>query len=107
MNLCYVSRMLRRLVKGMYTSKLYATYSSWKRRPMKHITIGTSASKLAMVQTQLVTERLQQQWPGLEIGIGQIRTTGDRVMALPLLQILGDGVLVTEIESSLLAKRMH
>src|SRR5947209_16336215 len=89
MNLCYVSRMLRRLVKGMYTSKLYATYSIWKRRPMKHITIGTRASKLAMVQTQLVTERLQQQWPGLEIGIEQMRTTLDRATDLALSHIGG------------------
>src|SRR5947199_7008121 len=106
MNLCYVSRMLRRLVKGMYTSKLYVTYSIWKRRLMKHITIGTRASKLAMVQTQLVTERLQQQWPGLEIAIEQIRTTGDRLTDLPLSQIGGDGVFVTEIERALQERRI-
>src|SRR5947207_7187116 len=98
--------MRRRLVKGMYTLKLYATYSIWKRRLMKHITIGTWASKLAMVQTQLVTERLQQQWPGLEIGIEQIRTTGDRVTDMPLSQIGGDGVFVTEIERALQERRI-
>src|SRR5438132_2180573 len=98
--------MLRRWVKGMYTPKLYATYSIWKRRPMKHITIGTRASKLAMVQTQLVTERLQQQWPRLEIGIEQIRTTGDRITNKPLSQIGGDGVFVTEIERALHERRI-
>src|SRR5438132_13458102 len=92
---------MRGLSTRIYTPKLYATYSIWKRRPMKHITIGTRASKLAMVQTQLVTERLQQQWPGLEIGIEQIRTTGDRVTDMPLSQIGGDGGFVTEIERAL------
>src|SRR5437868_5663787 len=98
--------MRRWLVKGMYMLKLYAIYSIWKRKLMKHITIGTRASKLAMVQTQLVTERLQQQWPGLEIGIEQIRTTGDRVTDMPLSQIGGEGVFVTEIERALQERRI-
>src|SRR6266480_5089827 len=98
--------MRRWLVKGMYMLKLYAIYSIWKRKLMKQITIGTRASKLAMVQTHLVIERLQQQWPGLEIGIEQIRTTGDRVTDMPLSQIGGDGVFVTEIERALQERRI-
>src|SRR2546423_425432 len=98
--------MRRRLVRGMCTPKLYAIYSIWKRMLMKHITIGTRASKLAMVQTQMVIERLQRQWPGLEIAIEQIRTTGDRLTDLPLTQIGGDGVFVTEIERALHERRI-
>src|SRR6266536_4351241 len=98
--------MRRRLVRGMCTPKLYAIYLIWKRMLMKHITIGTRASKLAMVQTQMVIERLQRQWLGLEIAIEQIRTTGDRLTDLPLSQIGGDGVFVTEIERALHERRI-
>jgi hydroxymethylbilane synthase len=53
-----------------------------------------------------VIKKLQQQWPGLEITIEQIRTTGDRVIDKPLSQIGGDGVFVTEIEHALHEKRI-
>src|SRR5207237_10720347 len=76
------------------------------RMLMKLITIGTRASKLAMVQAQMVIERLQRQWPGLEIAIEQIRTTGDRLTDLPLSQIGGDGVFVSEIERALHERRI-
>lgn len=65
------------------------------------ITIGTRASKLAMIQTELVIERLRQQWPTLEIAVEQIHTRGDHVQDRPLSQIGGDGVFVMEIERAL------
>src|SRR5579863_3214755 len=68
---------------------------------MKQITIGTRASKLAMIQTNLVVEQLRRHWPNLGISIEQIRTTGDRMRDVPLTQIGGDGVFVTEIEHAL------
>jgi hydroxymethylbilane synthase len=54
-----------------------------------------------MVQTHWVVERLHRLWPNLEILIEQIHTTGDRVTNVPLSQIGGDGVFVTEIERAL------
>jgi hydroxymethylbilane synthase len=54
-----------------------------------------------MVQTHWVVKQLHQQWPNLEIQIEQIHTTGDRVTNVPLSQIGGDGVFVTEIERAL------
>src|SRR5712692_10232408 len=77
-----------------------------KRRPMKCITIGTRASKLAMIQTSEVVERLHQQWPTLDISIEQIRTHGDQITDVPLTQIGGDGVFVTEIEHALSERRI-
>ena len=71
---------------------------------MEHITIGTRASKLAMIQTAEVIERLRQQWPDLEIAIERIHTHGDRITDVPLTQIGGDGVFVTEIERALTEK---
>jgi hydroxymethylbilane synthase len=59
-----------------------------------------------MIQTQWVVERLQQQWPTLDIVIEQIHTTGDRNTHTPLTQIGGDGVFVIEIEHALAEKRI-
>jgi hydroxymethylbilane synthase len=73
---------------------------------MKRITIGTRASKLAMIQTQWVVEHLHQQTPELEIIIKQIQTTGDTKTGIPLTQIGGDGVFVMEIEHALLQRNI-
>ncbi len=54
-----------------------------------------------MIQTTSIVERLHQQWPDLEIAIEPISTGGDRITHVPLAQIGGDGVFVTEIETAL------
>ncbi len=73
---------------------------------MKRLIIGTRASKLAMIQTQWVVERLKEQDPALPIVIEPIRTTGDALTHVPLTTIGGDGVFVQEIERALLEKRI-
>ncbi len=73
---------------------------------MKRLIIGTRASKLAMIQTQWVVERLKEQDPALPIVIEPIRTTGDALTHVPLTKIGGDGVFVQEIERALLEKRI-
>lgn len=73
---------------------------------MKHLILGTRASKLAMIQTHWVIEQLHQHWPNLEITIEQIHTTGDRITDVPLASIGGDGVFVTEIERALHERRI-
>lgn len=70
------------------------------------ITIGTRASKLAMLQTQAVIALLRQQWPQLDVQIEQIHTLGDRNTTMPLTAIGGDGVFVLEIERALLEGRI-
>lgn len=59
-----------------------------------------------MIQTRWVIARLHQQWPNLEISIEQIHTAGDRITNVPLSQIGGDGVFVTEIERALHERRI-
>jgi hydroxymethylbilane synthase len=73
---------------------------------MKRIIVGTRASKLAMIQTQWVVERLQEHWPDLETTIEQISTKGDHIRDKPLTQIGGDGVFVKEIEHALQQKHI-
>lgn len=59
-----------------------------------------------MTQTRWVVQRLQKLWPDLEVVIEQVRTTGDKVTNVPLSQIGGDGVFVTEIENALHERRI-
>lgn len=59
-----------------------------------------------MIQTNWVVERLRRRWPDLEIVIEQIHTTGDQITHVPLSQIGGDGVFVTEIERALHERRI-
>jgi hydroxymethylbilane synthase len=59
-----------------------------------------------MTQTQWIVQRLRRQWPNVEIAVEQIHTTGDRVTNVPLSQIGGDGVFVTEIERALTERRI-
>ncbi len=73
---------------------------------MKRLKVGTRASKLAMIQTRWVVERLKEWDPALEIEIEPIRTTGDALTHVPLTQIGGDGVFVIEIERALLEGRI-
>src|SRR5207247_3744032 len=73
---------------------------------MKRIIVGTRTSRLAMIQTQWVVDRLKQQEPDLEIIIEQIHTTGDALTHVPLTQIGGDGVFVMEIERALLQRNI-
>src|SRR5690348_7480653 len=73
---------------------------------MKRIIIGTRASKLAMIQTQWVVERLKKQKPQLEIEVKQIHTTGDAITHVPVTQQDGDGVFVIEIERALVQRNI-
>jgi hydroxymethylbilane synthase len=59
-----------------------------------------------MTQTNWIAQRLRQQWSHLDIQIEQIHTTGDQITNVPLAQIGGDGVFVTEIEHALVEKRI-
>src|SRR5436309_14017658 len=98
--------MRRYKVRVISTLRRYAICLIWKGRLMKRLTIGTRASKLAMIQTRQVIERLQRHWPNLQITIEQIHTVGDQMKDAPLAKIGGDGVFVTEIERALHEKRI-
>lgn len=68
----------------------------------KVIRIGTRGSKLALVQTEMVIEKLKQKYPewGAEIVI--IHTQGDKILDKPLIQFGGKGAFITEFEEALL-----
>ncbi len=65
--------------------------------------IGTRGSKLALAQTNHVVEALKKIAPETETEIRVIKTSGDIMQDVSLLQIGGQGVFVKEIEEALLA----
>jgi len=74
---------------------------------MKKIKIGTRKSKLALAQTQLVIEEILRHYPGVEVEVVKITTSGDKILDSPLSSVGGKGLFVKEIEEALLKKQIH
>ena len=70
------------------------------------IIVGTRGSKLALVQTNWVVEKLKKANPGIEFEIKVIKTKGDLVTHLPLHKIGDKGLFTKEIEQQLLDKEI-
>jgi hydroxymethylbilane synthase len=72
------------------------------RELKKKVIIGTRSSKLALWQAEWVKSELQRMNPGLEVELNKIKTTGDKILDVPLAQVGGKGLFVKEIEEALL-----
>lgn len=70
---------------------------------LKTLIIGSRASKLALVQANLVKGLLKEKYPVLEIVIRTIKTTGDKILDLSLDKIGDQGLFTKEIEAALLS----
>jgi hydroxymethylbilane synthase len=68
----------------------------------KKLIIGTRGSKLALWQAEFVRTSLQKLHAGLAIELNKIKTTGDKILDVPLAQVGGKGLFVKEIEEALL-----
>lgn len=68
-----------------------------------NVKIGTRGSKLALKQTSSVVESLKKIAPDIDAEICVIKTSGDIMQDVSLLQIGGQGAFVKEIEEALLA----
>jgi len=66
------------------------------------IIIGTRGSKLALWQAAWVKSELQKLNPDLKIELNKIKTTGDKILDVPLAKVGGKGLFVKEIEEALL-----
>lgn len=73
---------------------------------MKEIIVGSRGSKLALVQTNLVLEKLKEIKGGYSFKIKIIETEGDKLLNSPLSKIGGKGLFVKEIEEELLEKKI-
>ncbi len=69
---------------------------------VKEIVVGTRSSPLALEQTNLVIERLQEKFPGICFRKRLIKTTGDNILDTALAKIGDKGLFTKEIELALL-----
>jgi len=72
---------------------------------VQRITIATRGSKLALWQAEHIRGRLMERYPGLRVDLLRIKTTGDKILDVPLAKIGGKGLFVKEIEEALLDGR--
>ena len=73
-------------------------------RSSQTLVLGTRASKLALQQSRWVAEQIMRLTPGLRVELKEIRTSGDKILDVPLAKIGGKGLFVKEIEDALLAQ---
>jgi hydroxymethylbilane synthase len=69
---------------------------------LKQLKIGTRASPLALWQAEWVKSELEKRHPGLEVSLVKIKTTGDKILDVPLARVGGKGLFVKEIEEAML-----
>lgn len=70
------------------------------------IIIGTRGSKLALWQAEWVQAELKKLHPDLDIELEKIKTTGDKILDVPLAKVGGKGLFVKEIEEALLREEV-
>ncbi len=66
------------------------------------LVIGTRGSKLALWQAEWIQARLKAIAPDLQVTLRTIKTSGDKILDVPLAAIGGKGLFVKEIEEALL-----
>ena len=73
---------------------------------MSRVRLGTRGSSLALAQSGQIVRMLEERVPGLSIELVEIRTSGDRIQAVPLGPELGQSFFTKEIEQALLDDRI-
>jgi hydroxymethylbilane synthase len=71
----------------------------------KRLRIATRGSVLALWQAEWVKEQLLEAHQGLSVELVTIKTTGDKILDVPLAKVGGKGLFVKEIEEALLEER--
>ncbi len=66
------------------------------------LVIGTRGSKLALWQAEWIKSELMSIHSGLEVEVKKIKTTGDKILDVPLAKVGGKGLFVKEIEETIL-----
>ncbi len=70
---------------------------------MKKLTIATRVSDLALWQAYHVKERIEKEYPDIEVVLNKIVSNGDKVLDKPLALIGGKGHFTKELEDEMLA----
>ncbi len=72
----------------------------------KQIRIGTRGSALALWQAEWVKSELEKKYPATSVTLTKIKTTGDKILDVPLAKVGGKGLFVKEIEEAMLANEI-
>ncbi|HLA51098.1 MAG TPA: hydroxymethylbilane synthase [Thermodesulfobacteriota bacterium] len=72
----------------------------------RKIRLGSRGSQLALWQANWAKSELEKRYKNLEVEIIKIKTTGDKILDVPLAKVGGKGLFVKEIEEALLEKRI-
>jgi len=70
------------------------------------VIIGTRSSQLAVGQTQMVADMLDELCPDYEFALKKITTKGDKILDKPLAQVGGKGLFIKELEVALLEEEV-
>ena len=70
------------------------------------IRVGSRESKLAVVQSEMVIEKIKKACPDAEIELITMKTTGDIILDRTLDKVGGKGLFVKELEKALLENRV-
>src|SRR5579862_7432246 len=70
------------------------------------IRLGTRGSALALWQANWTKRELENHWPDLQVELVPIKTTGDKILDVPLAKIGGKGLFTKELDEALLAGRI-
>ena len=73
-------------------------------RERRSVVIGTRGSRLALWQAEWIQARLGEIAPQLTVTLRTIKTSGDKILDVPLAKIGGKGLFVKEIEEALLGE---
>ena len=68
----------------------------------RSLVLGTRGSRLAIWQAEWVQARLRELAPDVTVTLKRIKTSGDKILDVPLAKIGGKGLFVKEIEEALL-----
>jgi hydroxymethylbilane synthase len=73
---------------------------------MSNLKLGTRGSALALWQANWTKAELEKHWRGLNVELVPIKTTGDKILDVPLAKIGGKGLFTKEIDEALLDGRI-
>ena len=68
----------------------------------KTVIIATRGSKLALWQANWIKAEIEKEKPDISVDLKKIKTTGDKILDVPLAKVGGKGLFVKEIEEALL-----
>ena len=69
----------------------------------KVLRIGTRKSKLALIQTEIVKQKILSRFPELSVEIIKMSTKGDQDLKRSLASFGGKGVFTKELEEALIS----